>query len=255
MRRWIPRCDAAILPAMCGRVFVRTSIDGIMRGFAFAQKGEAEQLGNTFPRWNGAPSLDYPLIVMDRDLKGPAFIRANWGFIGRRGPSTTGQRPPINARSETIATNGLFKFAYQQRRALLPIDGYFEWKDIFGTGKNKQPYAIAMADDAPFALAAIWESWRNANGEDFRTFAVITCEPNEMMATIHDRMPVVLAPEDYMRWLDLDDPDPRDLMKPFPSELMKMWPIGRKVGSPRNNTPDILDLAELGSEPPEPEKP
>jgi hypothetical protein len=71
---------------------------------------------------------------------------ANWGFIGRRGPSPTGQRPPINARSETIATNGLFKFAYQSRRALMPIDGYFEWKNIFSTGKNKQPYAIAMAN-------------------------------------------------------------------------------------------------------------
>lgn len=76
---------------------------------------------------------------------------ANWGCVRRRGPSPTGQRPPINARSETIATNGLFKFAYQSRRALMPIDGYFEWKDIFGTGKNKQPYAIAMANDAPFA--------------------------------------------------------------------------------------------------------
>lgn len=97
-----------------------------------------------------------------------------------------------------------------------------------------------MTNDAPFALAAIWESWRDANGEDFRTFAVITCAPNEMMATLHDRMPVVLGPEDYIRWLDLDDPDLRDLMKPFPSERMKMWPIGRKVGNPRNNTPDIL---------------
>ncbi|GLS29595.1 SOS response associated peptidase (SRAP) [Mesorhizobium albiziae] len=119
----------------------------MLRHFAFAAPGEAAAMANGFPRWNGAPSLDYPLAILDRDLKGPVFIRANWGFIGRRGPSTTGQRPPINARSETIATNGLFKFAYQSRRALMPIDGYFEWNDIFGTGKNKQPCAIAMADD------------------------------------------------------------------------------------------------------------
>jgi putative SOS response-associated peptidase YedK len=98
----------------------------------------------------------------------------------------------------------------------MPIDGFFEWKDIHGTGKNKQPYAIAMKNGSPFALAAVWDTWRDPlTGEDRRTFCVLTCEPNEMMATIHNRMPVVLGPADNHRWLM--DEDPRDLLKPFPA--------------------------------------
>ena len=123
----------------------------------------------------------------------------------------------------------------------MPVDGYFEWQKLDASGKRKQPYAIAMKDDEPFAMAGIWEECADKiTGELIRTFAIATCEPNELMATIHDRMPVILAPADYMRWLG-PELGPRDLMKPFPSDLMRMWPIGSRVGSPRNNTPDIID--------------
>lgn len=131
----------------------------------------------------------------------------------------------------------------------MPINGFFEWKDIFGTGKNKQLYAIAMTDDSPFALAGIWDTWRDpATSAEVRNFAVVTCAPNEMMASIHDRMPVILHREDYERWLS-PEPDPDDLMKPFPASQMKMSPIGRKVGSPKNDTPDILDEIDPDLEP------
>jgi putative SOS response-associated peptidase YedK len=145
----------------------------------------------------------------------------------------------------------MFRRAYASRRCLVPIKGFFEWKDIHSTGKNKQPYAIAMESGEAFALAGLWESWRDPQtGLDQRTFTIVTCEPNEMMATIHDRMPVILHPEDYDRWLG-SDPDPSDLMAPFPAEMMTMWPIGKGVGSPKNNTPDILDPvdADEGPEP------
>ena len=173
-------------------------------------------------------------------------IRANWGFIPywANDRLSGGKRAPINARCETIAANGMFKEAYSRRRALMPITGYFEWKDIFGTGRNKQPYAIGMKDDSPFALAAIWDSWRDPDTrQEVRTFAVVTCEPNVMMARIHDRMPVILKREDWERWLS-DEPHPRDLMKPFPSDLMKMWPVDGKVGNVNNDTADILDPVE-----------
>lgn len=232
---------------MCGRVHIKTSLAGIMDAFAFAARSEGiDGLANAFPRWNGAPGQDYPIIIQEPDVAGPVFMRANWGFVPRwaKERSATGRPPPINAKSETVATNGMFRHAYTARRALMPIDGFFEWKDILGTGKNKQPYAIAMADGSPFCLAAIWETWHDsATGEDTRTFCVLTCEPNPLMATIHDRMPVILDPADYGRWLSPDERDPRDLLKPFPAERMKMWPIGRKVGNFRNNTPDILDEA------------
>jgi putative SOS response-associated peptidase YedK len=223
---------------MCGRVYVKSTIADMVRRFSFANPARINALDNAFPLYNGAPTLSYPIIIVDEFALGSTmFVSGHWGFVTKTGGLV------INARSETVATNGLFKRAYQQRRALMPIDGFFEWKDIFGTGKDKQPYAIAMKSGEPFALAAIWEMWHNAKTEEkIRTFCILTCEPNEMMATIHNRMPVILHPSDYMRWLT--DTDPRDLLKPFPAELMTMWPINKKVGSPKNDTPDILDREE-----------
>lgn len=227
---------------MCGRVFVKTTIDGLIHSFAFAHRGEAEALGNTFPRYNGAPSQDYPIIVREPELATPVFMRARWGFIPRWMKEANGGPKPINAKSETVGTNGMYKHAYRSRRALMPIDGFFEWKAILGE-KAKQPFAIAMKSGEPFALAAIWGAWRDPalGGEERRTFCVLTCVPNEMMATIHNRMPVILHPADYTRWLSDIEEDPHDLLKPFPSELMTMWQISSKVGSPKNDTPDILD--------------
>lgn len=122
-------------------------------------------------------------------------------------------------RCEGVSTSGMFKDGYRRRRCLIPIDGFFEWRDIHGTGRNKQPYAMAMKSGQPFALAGIWETWRDpATDEDIRTFCVITCPANDMVAAIHDRC-----------------------RSSCPPELMTMGPIDRKVGSPKNDTADILD--------------
>jgi len=232
---------------MCGRVFVKTTLAQLMAGFPAAMRGDAGGLGNEFPRWNGAPRQDYPLIVQEPDVRGPIFMRARWGFIPRRTADPKGGSQPINARSEQVATNGLFKFAYQYRRALMPIDGFFEWKALQG-GKIKQPYAIAMKDGAPFALAAIWDRWRDPSlgDEERRTFAVVTCPANELVAAIHDRMPVILHPKDYERWLSAEE-DPRALLQPFPAELMTLWAVDPKVGKPDNNTPDVIEPVEFVS--------
>ena len=109
-----------------------------------------------------------------------------------------------------------FRDAYRKRRCIVPVDGFFEWKAIKGQ-KAKQPYAIAMKDGSPFGIAGIWENWKEpASGEWIRTFAIITTDSNELVAEIHNRMPVILAPADYARWLG-GEPDPRDLMRPFPA--------------------------------------
>jgi putative SOS response-associated peptidase YedK len=124
------------------------------------------------------------------------------------------------------------------RRAL------FEWTAIKGQ-KVKQPYAIAMKDGAPFGIAGIWENWKDpASGEWIRTFAIITTDANELVTDIHDRMPVILSRYDYARWLG-EEPDPRDLMRPFPAELMRMWPISTRVNKPENDDPSILDPIQV----------
>lgn len=233
---------------MCGRVFVKTDLETMLHDFVFAKRGEVDSLSNQFPRFNGAPGLDYPIIVMDvvrePDIQGPVFMRARWGFIPHVATSAKEGYRHVNARGETVATNGLFKHAYRNRRALMPIAGFFEWKDVHGTGKDKQPYAIAMKSGRPFCLAAIWQEWRDpATGDRHRTFLVLTCPANALMAPIHDRMPVILHPQDYRRWLSGEE-DPADLIAPFPPELMVTWPVGRAVGNSKNESADLIDPIE-----------
>ncbi|MCX2723379.1 SOS response-associated peptidase [Roseibium salinum] len=226
---------------MCGRVTVKTSADGLVEAFPFAQRRQGDGLDGLRPRFNGAPGLEYPLIVNEPDMPGSAFVMAHWGFVPRWMKEAKGGPKPVNAKSETVATNGMFRAAYRSRRALMPIDGYFEWQAVRGQ-RVKQPYAISMTDDKPFALAAIWEVWRNPEtGAAVRTFCVLTCPANDLMARIHDRMPVIIDPVDYGHWLSIDTEDPSDLLKPYPSERLKMWPVSTRVNSPRNDTPDILD--------------
>lgn len=233
---------------MCGRVFVKFSVAQLLRTFSFAASGDVEALGNTFPRFNGAPGQDYPLIVQEPDMRGASFMRATWGLIPRWVKEAKPTVKPINAKAESVATNGMFKHAYRSRRALLPVDGFYEWKAIKGE-KVKQPFALAMRDRSPFTIAAIWEKRRNPEtGEAWKTFAVITCEANALVGEIHDRMPVIIAPDDRDRWLS-EESDPHDLLKPFPSELMTIWPISWRVNSPANDDPSILDLLEEGPEP------
>jgi len=110
----------------------------------------------------------------------------------------------------------------------------------------KQPYALAMADGEPFCLASIWEPSpdRDARpGTEAKTFCIVTCPPNDLVATIHDRMPVILHSKDYARWLG-NETDPADLMVPFPSELMEIWPVSTRVNNVRNQEADLLDPIE-----------
>jgi len=233
---------------MCRRVYINRSFDELAASFSFAERGNVDDLGDRLPRYNGAPTEVYHIITQDaerqRDRPKPAIAIACWGLV----PSwmdRPSRQPPVHARREEIASNELFHDAYRSRRCLIPISGFFEWQHICGTDK-KQPYAIAMKDRSMFALAGIWEVWRHPVGIDVRSFAVVTCPPNGMMATIHDRMPVVLRPEDYGRWLSAD-PDPRDLMKPFDDDAMTMWPITRRVLTVRNVGPEIINPVDLSA--------
>jgi len=145
-----------------------------------------------------------------------------------------------------VRTLPTFRDAYRRRRCIVPVDGFFEWKAIKGQ-KAKQPYAIAMKDGSSFGLGGLWENWRNpVTGEWIRTFVIITTDANELVAEIHDRMPLILAPSDYVRWLS-DEPDPGDLLRVFPAEPMRMWPISTRVNKPENDDPSIVEPIELSA--------
>lgn len=227
---------------MCGRVFVKSTFAELMASFAAVRRSNLPGI-EAGPRFNGAPSLAYPIIVADGDSSNGAWAEARWGLIP---PWTREAKPkvaPINARAETVRTNGMFRGAYRSRRCLIPVDGYFEWKAIRGA---KQPYALALRSGQPFCLGGLWETRREADlAVERRTFAVITVAANSLVANIHDRMPLILHERDYARWLG-DEPDPADLMIPFPAELMVLWPVSKRVNRAGTDGADLLNPIDLG---------
>jgi putative SOS response-associated peptidase YedK len=195
-------------------------------------------------RWNAAPSQELLVIRRNHQTGEISLDPLRWGLIPYWCMDPAGGRKPINAKCETVRDLPTFRDAYRKRRCIVPVDGFFEWRAIKGQ-KAKQPYAIAMKDGAPFGIAGIWENWKEpASGEWIRTFAIITTDANELVADIHDRMPVILAPAIYARWLG-EEPDPRDVMRPFPAALMRMWPISTRVNKPENDDASIVEPIEL----------
>ena len=197
------------------------------------------------PHWNGAPSQELLVIRRNHQTGKVSLDPLRWGLIPHFCEDPKGGRKPINAKCETVGTLPTFRDAYRRRRCIVPIDSFFSWRAI--KGKAKQPYASAMKDGYPFGLGGIWENWKDpASGEWVRSFAIITTDANELVAEIHDRMPLILAPADYARWLS-DDRDPHDLLRPNPAAPMRIWPISTRVNKPENDDPSILQPIELSA--------
>lgn len=226
---------------MCGRF---TQLAGSLPGLDISTVEDEDGKG---PRYNGAPSQDFWVIRQHPETRAYHSSRLVWGLIPYWVKEADGGRKPINARSETVAKLPSFRAAYAKRRCLVPIQNFFEWRRA---KPPKRPYAIGMKTGAPFAIAGIWENWQHPEtGEYVRTFCLLTCPANELIGTIHDRMPVIIPPSAYQRWLSPLEADPHDLLMPYPAEDMAMWPISTRVNSPRNDDASILD--PLSETPPE----
>ena len=196
------------------------------------------RLSNSRRRWNGAPSQELMVIRENHKIGERSLDLLRWGLIPHWCKDPTGGRKPLNATSETVARLPTFQEAYQKRRCILPVDGFYEWR---AAKQGKQPYAIAMKDRFPFGIAALWENWRDpATRQWVRTFVVLTTPSNDLVNRIHDRMPAILNPAGYERWLGLE-PDPRNLLVPFPSEPMTIRPISKRVNSPDNDDERLLE--------------
>ena len=147
----------------------------------------------------------------------------------------------INAKAEGIENKPAFSRAFERRRCLVPVDNFYEWKK---TAMGKQPYTIALADRGIMALAGLWENWHSPAGEWIRSFAIITTQPNELCAELHNRMPVVLKPQLLPAWLGEQQATERDLkamLAPYPSEGMIFWPVSQRVGNVKNNDPSLIE--------------
>jgi len=221
---------------MCGRITQKSDPRVLSLGTATLIEPLTEAPG---PRFNGAPGQQHWVIRQHPRTGERHLDRLWWGLIPYWTKGAPKQRP-INATAERVAAAPMFRAAYAKRRCLVPVDNFFEWAKVKGKGP-KQPYAVAMRSGEPFALAGIWESWRHPETDEaVRTFCIVTTPANEMLDAIHDRMPVILPPQAYDRWLSAIEPDPRDLLAPYPSDLMTMWPVSARVSKPDHDDAAIL---------------
>lgn len=209
------------------------------------------------PRHNIAPTQPVPIVILDGGKR--RFMLVRWGLV----PSWAKEMPQsllINARAETIAEKPSFRGSFRHRRALMPADGFYEWK-AEGPKKHggpKQPYVIRRVDRAPFAMAALWDNWMPADGSEIDSCAVVTCEANETLSPIHHRMPVILDEKDWEKWLDPATP-PKELqalMRPAPAGLLDAQPVSTRINRVANDDPGLLDpIAEAEPAPEKPARP
>jgi putative SOS response-associated peptidase YedK len=176
-----------------------------------------------------------PVIVADQETGQRALRIMRWGLIPPWTKTLKEFRlTTINAKAEDIESKPLWRKPFEHRRCLVPADLFYEWQKV--DAKTKQPYAFGLKDDRLFAFAGIWSSWRSEDRTvAFDTYSIITTEPNEVTATVHNRMPVILKPQDYNRWLLPQDRPPVDLLRPFDANQMKTWTVDPRVGNVRNN--------------------
>lgn len=230
---------------MCGRITQKSPPDQL--GLRIVSLIEPLHAGDDafVGRYNGAPGQRHWVIRRHPDSGERWLSRLWWGLIPHwKKPPGFGPRP-INATAERVAEAPMFRTAYLKRRCLVPVDSFFEWQRRGGKGP-KQPYAIAMRSGEPFGLAGLWEGWRHPeSGEVVRTFCVITCPANELVAAVHDRMPAIIRPESYERWLSPEERDPRDLLVPYDPADMALWPVSRRVNRPENDDAAILEQVSL----------
>jgi len=192
--------------------------------------------------YNVAPSSLVPL-VRDRP-KGRDGMLASWGLVPLWANDPSIGHRLINARGDSLDAKPAFREAYRVRRALMPADLFYEWQVIDGR-KGRQPWCVRQPDAAPFAFGALWERWRprgQSEGEWLISCAIITTEPTDMLATIHDRMPLIVAPEDYDAWLDpaTDSKTVESLVRPF-AGVLEAWPVGSRVNSPANDDAECIE--------------
>jgi putative SOS response-associated peptidase YedK len=222
---------------MCGRVIQKSGPLrlAIVEGLDVSDS----RLGNVPRRYNAAPSQQL-LVIRQNHNTGERSLDIKWGLIPYWCQDPSGGRRPINAKAESISQLPMFRDAYALRRCIVPVDGFFEWRAI-KAARAKQPYAIAMKDGSPFGLAGLWENWKDPTTREWeRSFAIITVPSNELVGQIHDRMPAILRPGSYDRWLGIE-PNPHDLLITYPSEPMTMWPISTRVNKPENDDSSLVD--------------
>jgi len=232
---------------MCGRYTLTSSPEALRALFAYAEQP------NFPPRYNIAPTQPIPVVRLVDGKRQFSLMR--WGLLPSWVKDPTTFSLVINARGETAIDKPAFRAAMKRRRCLIPVDGFYEWR---AGGARKQPYFIHAKTDAPLAFAGLWETWTGPNGEELDTAAIVTTTANRTLAPIHDRMPVIVAPEAFDLWLnaaEVDTATASALIAPAPDDLLIAWPVSIEVNRVANDHPGLVQEIVPEAEPVKPPPP
>ena len=184
-----------------------------------------------------------PVVRLGPETEAREFALLRWGLVPFWAKDAKIGYSTINARAEEVANKPAFREALRKRRCLVPADAFYEWAKR--DARTKQPFAIGLKSGEPFAFAGLWERWHPKDGDALETFTILTTDANEVLEPVHNRMPVILEPKDYTRWLEAAAVGqlPVDLLRPFPAEQMIAWPVGDRVGNVPTTTRSFWRLA------------
>ena len=216
---------------MCGRFTQAAPGEVVAEVFGLP---EAPELA---PRYNIAPTQEVAAVRAGA-AGGRELVALHWGLIPAWANDRAMAARMINARAETLAAKPAFRSALRARRCLVVADGFYEWRQV---GAGKRPYFIGLASGGPFGFAGLWERWAGAGADAVESCTIVTTVANELVAPIHDRMPVILEPAEFALWLDpaLRDPEAvRPLLRPRAAAGMVAYPVSELVNSPRNDVPE-----------------
>lgn len=232
---------------MCGRYELHTHPAAIALAFGLAHPPDLR------PRYNIAPMQQVPIVRLNAAGE-REIAQVRWGLVPRWAKDPSIGAKMINARGETAATKPSFRTAFRRHRCLVPADGFYEWQ--LRREGPKQPMRIGMKDGGVFAFAGLFERWLSPEGEKLDTCTMLTTEANALLRPVHDRMPVIVPPEAYARWLDPALPDPEALIAPYADAAMTYWPVSTRVNSVKNDDPKCIEPISIGvPEPPAPPAP
>ena len=201
------------------------------------------------PRYNIAPTQPVPIIRQHPKEPRRELSLVRWGLIPSWAKDTSGSAQMINARSETAVTRPAFRDALASRRCLVPADGFYEW---LRTGKAKQPYCFEVNEGELFALAGLWERWKDPSGQWIKSCSILTTTPNAVTSVVHNRMPVILDRDDYDLWLDpgMKNVDAlSEMLKPYDARVMRCYPVSTRLNQVQNDDAECAEPIELEAPP------
>lgn len=223
---------------MCGRFFRHTPRDELAAAF------RAELGGSAPSAFNIAPGQQVLAVRFNPKTGVRSLDDLHWGLIPFFAKDPKVGWKTINARAETLETTASYRNAFAKRRCLIVADGFFEWK---AQGKKKQPYAIALESRKPFAIAGLWEAWRDPqSGEWLRSCSIVTTDANQAVGEIHDRMPVILHEDEYAAWLGEVPAQSRELkglLRPYDGQLV-IWPVDPRMNKGDVEGPEVIEPTE-----------